>query len=79
MTCSFCSDTPGARINARARAGAVMVEAREAVKKAQTALRHAGGKSRREAAGQALAAVEERLRQAESDYQPERAAEEAVM
>ena len=79
MTCPACSNTRGAKIVARASAGAAMMEAREAVKKAQTALRHAGGKSRKADAEKVLVAAEERRRQAESDYQAARAAEDAVM
>ena len=66
MTCPTCSDTTGARINARARAGAALVEAREALARVK----------RDDVAGRE--AARERLRQAESDYQAARAAEEAV-
>lgn len=67
MMCPHCAPTRGGVINARARAGAALVDAREAlarIPRKETALREAAA---------------ERLRQAESDYQAARAAEEAVM
>lgn len=67
MTCPVCSDTPGARINARTRAGAALAEAREALARVK----------RDDVAGRE--AARERLRQAESDYQAACAAEQAVM
>ncbi len=64
MTCPLCSNTHGARINARARAGAAVVEARDALARIPK--------------GADREAARERLRQAESDYQAARAAEQAV-
>lgn len=64
MTCPNCSNTHGARINARARAGAALVEAREALARIPK--------------GADREAARERLRQAELDYLAARAAEQEV-
>lgn len=66
MMCPHCAPTRGVRINARARAGAAVVDAREALARVK----------RGDVAG--LEAARERRRQAESDYQAARAAEEAT-
>lgn len=66
MTCPICSNTSGARIVARASAGAALVEAREALARVK----------RDDLAG--LDAARERLRKAESDYKGARMAEQAV-
>ena len=69
MICPACHHdltTRGDVINARARAGAAVVDAREALARTP----------RKETAAHEAAA--ERLRQAESDYQAARAAEGAV-
>lgn len=66
MTCPACANTRGARIVARASAGAALAEAREALARVK----------KDDLAG--LYAARERRRQAEGDYQAARAAEEAV-
>ena len=71
MNCPACHHdltTLGDAINARARAGAVVVDAREALAR----IPRKGAEMIREMAAN-------RLRRAESDYQAARAAEEAVM
>lgn len=66
MNCPLCSNTHGARINARARAGAALAEAREVLARVK----------RDDVAGRD--AARERLRQAESDYLAACAAEQAA-
>ncbi len=70
MICPACHHdltTRGDVINARARAGAAVVDAREALAR----IPRKGAEMLRESAA-------ERLRRAESDYQATRAAEEAT-
>ena len=71
MNCPVCNydlTTRGDVINTRARAGAAVVDAREALAR----IPRKGAEMIREMAAN-------RLRRAESDYQAARAAEEAVM
>ena len=65
----------GDLINARARAGAVRVEAEQAVERARVALKHAHGRSRIANAREALAAADRRLTHASEAYEAARAAE----
>lgn len=67
----------GELVNARASAGAARVEAEQALRRAETAVRGAGGKSRKEAAEKVRAAAKERLREARETEAAARAAEEA--
>ena len=74
------AETPsrGDLINARARAGAVRVEAEQTAERARAALKHAHGRDRIAAARETFAAASQRLTLAANAYEAARAAEQAA-